>query len=205
MKLNPKNLIAYAQAFASFVMPKIEAEEIVLFGSTARGEATAESDIDIFFNVKTKEKEIKKILQEQLIKFQKSYTNEQFRLKGIKNKVIFEVGNLSKWKLKRSIISEGIVLYGKYKENPQDLKGFILFTLKPIKDVTKRNRIIRRLFGRKEKKYSSNGIVADAGGDQLSPTAFIIPLEKSQEIMKMLNAEKADYTLIEFWSDQINK
>ncbi len=205
MKLNPKNLIAYAQAFASFVMPKIEAEEIVLFGSTARGEATAESDIDIFFNVKTKEKEIKKILQEQLIKFQKSYTNEQFRLKGIKNKVIFEVGNLSKWKLKRSIISEGIVLYGKYKENPQDLKGFILFTLKPIKDVTKRNRIIRRLFGRKEKKYSSNGIVADAGGDQLSPTAFIIPLEKSQEIMRMLNAEKADYTLIEFWSDQINK
>lgn len=205
MKPNKKDLIAYAQAFVSFVIPKIEADEIVLFGSAARGEATAESDIDIFFNVKTKEKGIKKTLQEQLTKFHKSYTNEQFRLKGIKNRIVIEAGNLDKWKLKRSIISEGIVLYGKYKETPKDLKGFTLFTLKPIKNVTKRNRVIRKLFGRKEKKYVSKGIIAELGGNQLSPTAFIIPLSKSQEIIKMFNAEKVDYTLIEFWSDQISK
>jgi len=45
--LNSKELIAYATAFVSFVLPKIETDEIILFGSVARKEATEKSDIDL--------------------------------------------------------------------------------------------------------------------------------------------------------------
>ncbi len=202
MKSNYKNLIAYASSFASFVLPKIEVDEIILFGSTARGETATESDVDLFFNLKNREKETKKILKEQLAKFYNSSIYENFSLNGIKNPISIEVGNLDKWKLKRSIISEGIILYGKYKQIPENIKGYVLFTLKPIKDITKRNRIIRKLFGRKEKNYNSEGLINEVNGRQLSPSSFIISLEKTNEIMDALKSEKIDYTLIEFWSDK---
>ena len=47
--LNYKELIAYASSFASFVIPKAEFDEIILFGSVARNEADKDSDIDLFF------------------------------------------------------------------------------------------------------------------------------------------------------------
>lgn len=200
---NYKELISYASAFVSFVLPKIEIEEIILFGSTARGEATKESDIDLFFNIKKNEKNIKEIIKKELEKFYKSYIREQYSLKGINNLITIEVGNLDKWKLKRSIISEGILLYGKYKTIPEKLKGYVHFNIIPIKDITKRNRIIRKLFGRKEKNYVVEGILKKFNGKQLSPSSFIIPNEKSQEIIKFLNSEKLDFRFFEFWTDQI--
>lgn len=201
MKSIYKKLIAYASAFVSFVLPKIEVEEIILFGSIVRGEATKESDVDLFFNIKTKEKETKKILKDQLVKFYKSSIYERFSLEGIKNPISVEVGSIDKWKLKRSIVSEGIILYGKYKQTPENLKGYVLFTLKPIKNIAKRNRIVRKLFGRKEKKYATKGLVDEMKGRQLSPTSFIIPIEKANEVMGVLKSEKIDYALIELWSD----
>ena len=182
-------------------MPKIEVEEIFLFGSVARREATKESDVDLFFNLKTKEKEIEKKIKEQLAKFYKSSIYEKFSLNGIENHISIKVGNLEKWKLKRSIISEGIILYGKYKNTPEDIKGYALFVLKPIRDITKRNKIMRKLFGRKEKNYMSEGLIMEMKGKQLSPTSFIVSLEKINEVINILNFEKIDYTLIEFWSD----
>ena len=200
-----KDLIAYATAFVSFILPKIEVEEIILFGSASRGEATKESDIDLFFNIKNKnkEKEIKNIIKEQLNKFYKSYIYKQYKLKGLDNKIEIEVGDLNKWKLKRSIISDGITLYGKYKTTPEKLKGYTLFNINPIKDITKRNKIIRQLFGRKEKTYTSQGIIEKTGGKQLSPASFIIPLENSKEVISFLSSEKLDFSFFELWTDQI--
>ena len=200
---NYKELISYASAFVSFILPKIEIEEIILFGSATRSEATKESDIDLFFNVKKNEKGIKEIIKKELEKFYKSYIREQYSLRGINNPITIEVGNLDKWKLKRSIISEGILLYGKYKTIPEKLKGYVQFNIMPIRDITKRNRIIRKLFGRKEKNYVIEGILKEFNGKQLSPSSFILPLEKSQEIIKFLNSEKLDFRFFEFWTDQI--
>ena len=125
-----KELIAYASAFVSFILPKVEADEIILFGSSARGEADKESDIDIFFNIRKEERNTKKIIKVELDKFYKSRIYETFKLKGISNLIKFEIGNLDDWKLKRSIISEGIVLYGKYKEAPKEGKHFVIFVRK---------------------------------------------------------------------------
>jgi len=201
--LNYKELIAYASSFTSFVIPKADFDEIILFGSVARNEADKDSDIDLFFNIENerKEKDIKKILDKELNKFYKTKIAEIWKLKGIKNHIKFKVGNLDKWKLKRSIISDGIILYGKYKNTPEKTKGYTHFNIKPIKDITKRNRILRKIFGRKEKSYLTKGIINEVNGKKLSPTSFIIPINKSQEIIKILNSEKLDFSFFEFWSD----
>jgi|SRR3989339_471696 len=197
-----KELIAYASAFVSFILPKVEADEIILFGSSARGEADKESDIDIFFNIRKEERNTKKIIKVELDKFYKSRIYETFKLKGISNLIKFEIGNLDDWKLKRSIISDGILLYGKYKEVPKDKRGFVHFYLNPIKIIAKRNKIIRELFGRTEKKYARKGMVEIIGGKKISSSSFIVPIEKSNEISIFLNKEKAKYTLFEFWTDE---
>jgi len=200
---NYKELISYALSFVSFVLPKIEVSEIILFGSVAREEATKESDIDLFFNVKDEEAKTKSIVGEELKKFYKSKANEIWSLKEIKNPIRYEVGNLDKWKLKRSIISEGITLYGGYKELPAKTSGFMHFAIPPIKNIAKRNKIIRKLFGRIEKKHKTEGIVKLLGGKKLSSASFLAPKEKANEIIKILNSEKIDFSFFEFWSDQI--
>ena len=201
--LNPKDLIAYATAFVSFVLPKIETDEIILFGSVARKEATEKSDIDIFFNIKKDEKKIKKTLKEEINKFYKTKIYEVFQQKGSVLPINIEAGNLDKWKLKRSIVSNGVVLYGRYKSIPEATKQFTYFSIKPIKNIAKRNKLIRKLFGRKEKTYSTESSVLSSGGKKLTPLSFIIPGEKSQEIIKLLESEKADFSFFNFWTDEI--
>lgn len=199
--LNYKELIGYALSFAGFVLPKIKVDEIILFGSASRGEAEKESDIDLFFNVKQDEETLKKELKKELERFYKTKIYEIWGLKGVKNQIKIEVGNLDEWKLKRSIISEGIILYGKYKSMPEKTKGFVQFNLKPIKNITKRNKVLRKLFGRNERNYLSEGILSKIKGKKLSSTSFIVPIEKTKEVFDILKFEKIDYSFFEFWSD----
>lgn len=202
-ELKSKELIAYAGAFASFVLPKINVNEIILFGSAARGEAGKESDIDLFFDVDKDEEEIKRIAKNELKKFYKSKIAEIWFLKGIKNPINVHVGKLNEWKLKRSIISDGISLYGKYKEIPGNIKSFVFFQVEPIKNIAKRNKVIRGLFGRKEKNYSIDGILKELSGKKLSSSSFIVPKEHSNNVIAFLGKEKARYRFFELWSDQI--
>ena len=205
MKLS-KQLIGFASAFVSFVLPKLgNIREIILFGSVARGEADKNSDIDLFFSIEKKEdeEEIRGILKREIERFYKSKLAEQWVIHGMKNKINFEVGILDEWGLKRSIISDGIVLYGKYREIPSGQKHYSLFVLNPIKNITKRNRVIREIFGRNEKNYSSKGMIDGSRGKKLSSSSFIVPAESSKEIIKFLSKEKASYQIYEIWSDNI--
>ncbi len=203
-------LIAYASAFVSFILPKVKGfgdiKEIILFGSVAREEADKHSDIDLFFNIedKNKEKELKGIIDGELQKFYKSQIAEVFILKGIKNPIKIQIGELEEWKLKRSIISEGIGLYGRYKVLPSELIKFIYFNIEPIKDISKRNRVIRRLFGRREIDYSSKGIIEIGKGRRLTPTSFIVSGEYLNEIIDFLGKEKINYKFFELWTDQVS-
>lgn len=204
MKNSKSDLIAYAMSFASFVLSKIKANEIILFGSVARGDYGKESDIDLFFDVDDdSEKEIKNILDNELIKFSKSKIGETWSLIGIKNNISIKVGKLNEWKLKRSIISEGIVLYGKYKELPKGMEKFIYFNIRPIKNIAKRNKIIRVLFGRKEENYNNNGIINKFKGSRLTPTSFLIPSQYLKEIIDIFSKEKIDYSFFEIWREKL--
>jgi predicted nucleotidyltransferase len=199
-----KELVAYASSFVSFVLPKIKVNEIILFGSVARGDYGKESDIDLFFDADdvNQEKEIKKDLENELVKFSKSKTAEPWHLRGIKNKISIKVGKLNEWKLKRSIISEGIVLYGKYKELPKGIEKFIYFNIKPIKDIAKRNKLIRVLFGRKEENYNNEGLISKFQGIRLTPTSFLISSEHLKEIIDLFSKEKIDYNFFEVWKEK---
>ena len=201
--ISKDNLIACAVSFVSFVLPKIKVDEIILFGSTTRGEAGKKSDIDIFFNTREKEAPIKKIIKNELKKFYKSNIYEAFKLRGISNEINIEVGNLENWHLKRSIIADGIVLYGRYKEIPKNVKSYIFYNIKPIKNIAKRNKIIRVLFGRKEINYAKEGIIQKNSGKIISPSSFILPIESSLEITKFLQSEKIDFISFELWTDNI--
>lgn len=203
MKISRSDCESYALSFVSFVLPKLqEIDEIILFGSSARDEADEKSDIDLFFN--TKDKDNEKIIKSELGKFYRSKLFETFSQRGIKNLINFNVGDLSKWSLKRSIVSEGIVLYSRnYKSAPEKMNGFVFFNISPVKDIAKRNKVIRWLFGRKEENYSSNGFVKEVNGKKVSPTGFIVSLKDSQEVISRLKREKIDYSLFEFWSDTL--
>tara|TARA_Y100000034_G_scaffold125132_1_gene174273 strand:- start:94 stop:711 length:618 start_codon:yes stop_codon:yes gene_type:complete len=199
-----KELVAYAESFVSFVLPKVDVKEIVLFGSVARGEFGKESDVDIFFDVeKSKESTVKKIIKSELQKFKKSKVNEIWELKGIGKEIKCEVGELEKWKLRRSVVSDGIVLYGKYKEVPKNLKAYVFFYIKPVKNIAKRNKLIREIFGRKEKNYSKQGVFEDVEGREFSKSSFIVPKEKEKLVRDILNKNKIDYQFIEIWSDGV--
>jgi len=203
LKLN-KELIAYSLSFVSFTLKDInKLKEVILFGSIARGDFSEKSDVDLFFNVEKKDvKSTENIIKKNLVKFYKSKVYITWKLKGITNKLSVKVGNLDEWKLKRSIISDGITLYGKYKESPKNIKHYLLINHKPIKDITKRNRITRKIIGRKEKNYNKKGLLEDIKGKIMSERTIIVPIEKSKKLIDILNKEKIDYRIFEIWSDQ---
>lgn len=205
LKLNKIELIAYTSSFVSFILKDLNnlVKEIILFGSVARGEFDKKSDIDLFFNVNKEDiKKVENIVKKSLIKFYKSKFYETWKLKGITKNISIKVGVLDKWKLKRSILSDGIILYGKYKEFPKKVKHYMLIVHKPIKNITKRNRFIRKLIGRKEKNYSTKGFLEDIKGKIISSRVILTPVENLKETLDIFNKEKIDYKIFEIWSDQ---
>src|SRR3989344_784588 len=201
-----KELLGYALSFVGFALPKlVNIKEVFLFGSAARMEADENSDVDIFFNVTSEpaEKNAEKEISDILESFYKSKIAEIWKLKGITNEIKTYTGILNKWKLKRSVISDGFVLYGKYKDVPEKMQGYTLFNLAPIRNITKRNSIIRKLFGRREEKYISKGFLDEISGKKQSPSSFIVPIWAASQTIKFLNWNKVNYKLLEFWTDQL--
>ena len=195
------DLIAFASSFVSFALERVrfEVKEVILFGSVARGDFSSDSDVDLFFDVSSDNKDNDNQMKEIISKFYKSQIFENWGKKGIKSSINPKIGVLSEWKLRHSILADGITLYGKYKS---ELKGeaFVVFTSEPIKNVAKRNKIIRALFGRHEKNQNKEGAIGKFKGKRLSPTVFIVPQRYVQEIISILHLEKVSYTLIEIWS-----
>ena len=62
-------LISYALDFASFIVQNLKeldkVQSIILFGSAARDEAEKDSDVDIFVEVTSNEKNIEKEVKER--------------------------------------------------------------------------------------------------------------------------------------------
>ena len=207
-------LVCYAISFISFLLSNKKlwkspiVKNVILFGSVARGDFDDYSDIDLFIDIYNKkdEKKVEQIVEKQQISFSKSQRFKEWKLKGVQRNIRCMVGVLDEWKLKRSIISDGIVLYGKYAETPEGLKQHALFAFKPIRKIKIRNRIIRKLFGYQTKKgkktYIREGLVGVVGGKVISPRAFIIPIEQAQTVLKLLQKEKVDYQMSEIWIEK---
>ncbi|MBI2669441.1 nucleotidyltransferase domain-containing protein [Candidatus Woesearchaeota archaeon] len=178
--------------------------KIILFGSVARGDFTEKSDVDIFADADEKlESDVLKILK----LFDASRARETWKLKNVMNEISVKVGNLQKWRLRREVISSGIMLYGKYSEIPEKTKYSALITLDVRKKSTaEQMQIWRNLYGYAQKiankTYSAAGLVQEAGGKKLGKAIILIPMERRIQILQFLNKNRVHYSLHEIWSDQ---
>ena len=112
---------AYASYFVSYLLNTLNVKDlpnikaIILFGSAARDEASKESDVDIFIDIKKNKKNFDKKTAEVENNFYKSREALLFKAKGIDNKINIIIGKIDEWKdLKKSIESTGLILYGSY-------------------------------------------------------------------------------------------
>ncbi len=195
MKRN--KIISYAVAFTSFLLRRIQnVNAVVLFGSVARGDYDNESDIDLFVETEESEKKI----DETLKLFKKSKEHEKYLDIGIENQISLKVGKLKDWpSLRESILDNGITLYGKYEELPENLKHFISFTISMKKLHQKtRLKVWRRLYGYKQKVgskiYRKNGIVEALNGRRLGDGMLAIPKNKEKDMIVFLNKLNVNYS-----------
>lgn len=193
---------AYASYFTSYVLMNIKEKEniisIILFGSVAKGDATKESDVDIFIEVKKETKTFEVEINKLLENFYKSREALLFKTKSIDNKINIIAGKLTNWpELKNSIDSTGIILYGNYSPSGvSGKKNIIIFWDKIGKN---RGAFLNKMYGVKikEKKYS--GLLEASGGKKLGKSCIIIPVENKLDILKALKDYEVSAKLLEVY------
>ncbi|MBS3123030.1 nucleotidyltransferase domain-containing protein [Candidatus Woesearchaeota archaeon] len=160
---------------------------IILFGSVARNEATKDSDVDIFIELKKKSKPIEKEIEKKKEEFYLSRETLLFKAKNINPKISIKIGLLKEWKdLYAIIASTGIVLYGHYEaqELPSGVKHYLLVYWDSI--AKNRGAFLNRIYGFKvhDKQYS--GLLTNFDGRKLGKSNILIPIEHKQEILPLL-------------------
>ena len=200
-------LVAYDQDFVSFLFQNIKQADkidtVVLFGSTTRGEANKDSDIDIFIETKENiEEEIEKLK----IKFYNSIKVKKYwYLLGIKNEIHCETGILDEWKdLEKSLNAQGIILFGKYKSKKQG-SPYYLFSIEQGDSRSKNISLWRNLYGYKQKVnnkiYEKRGLIGDYNGVKIARGVFIVPSEHAQKIVSFLKKNKINHKIILIWKE----
>ena len=203
--------IAYIYDFLSMVFESLGTDkirEVILFGSVAKGSQDKKSDIDLFFNVKNKneEKEIEEKLKSLLKSFEVK-AEKTWALKKIKFPINFIVGSLEDetWKnLRDEIASSGLMLYGQYKEMPENLSQNYIFYYS-LSNLPRKNKMkfIRKMFGyglkRGRKIYEQGGLIKEINGFKLGSNAILVPSQEVLKIKKLFRDFKISYKIIEGW------
>ena len=200
--MNRETLISYAMSFLSFSFRRpeissVSVNRIILFGSVARGDFGEESDIDIFIDTeKQHEENTRKTFEHFLGKFVQSQDHGVWVLRRLKNEIRINVGKLDEWDLKESVLKEGVMLFGKPS---LAMKKQFLVSFCPVKNIAKRNRVLRKLFGRRERDFEDIGLVRELRGEMISPRAFMIPESGLKKILELFSSENVEYELKEIW------
>jgi hypothetical protein len=197
-------LVSYAMDFASFLIYSLPEKQrkgiksIILFGSVARGDHGKESDIDIFIDT------VHGIGIENRIKglekdfFESVRYREHWKMLGVENRFRVITGKLEKWPdLRVSIISNGIVLYGRYKGASEKKNLKTLFYWGSLKDETKRVHLDKKLFGFTYKDKSYKGIVHSYGGEKLGPRTILVPTEHHRKVLEIFRKMKIPVKILE--------
>ncbi|MCX6821784.1 MAG: nucleotidyltransferase domain-containing protein [Candidatus Aenigmarchaeota archaeon] len=197
------NMKAYASSFVSFLLGKLsdkikDIDNIILYGSVAKGEATRESDVDIFIDTKKNLKgEIENIIEE----FYKSREAILFKLQDIENEISVKVGELKKWKeLHRSIASTGIVLWGRFeaKEKPIGSEHRIIFYWDRI--GKSRGAFLNKIYGFKGKEKKYKGLIAEWNGEKTGKSCVMIPIRYKDEMVGLIKKYNVNAKNIEVFA-----
>ncbi len=195
-------MLSYASYFTAYILNNItnyeNIERIIFFGSAARNEADKESDIDLFIEVKKRNQKIEKEIQKITENFYDSREAALFKNKGIENLFDIKIGLLKEWKdLYRSIVSTGIILYGKYeaKELPSEVNhNIIIFWDKIAKN---RGSFLNKLYGVKVNDKYYQGLLQKFRGKKIGKSSIMFPIEYKQNIFKLLKEHKVHAKIIE--------
>ncbi len=197
--------IAYASSFVTYFLAHFKnidnVVRIVLFGSVARGEATKESDVDLFIEIKKttkkEEREIKRIEES----FYQSREAALFKIQNIENKLSIKIGRLSDWKdLASSIASTGIVFYGPYESGVQSpgSKQYIIVFWNGI--GKNRGSFLNKLYGFTVKKKRYDGLLVKTNGKKLGKSCIMVPIIYKKEIFHLLQKHKVQAKVQEIYS-----
>ena len=196
--MNQSKLISLALNFTSFLIPRIRVDKVILYGSVAENTFDKESDIDLF--IETEQKNQKKV--ESLLElYKRSKEYEKFTLEGIENDISLKCGRLDEWKgLKRSILSHGFLLFGRYEAGTENLRHKILFMITlSKKSKAEKVKVWRKIYGYRQKVgrkiYDFKGMAEK----KIGKGAFLSSLEHSHLIKEYLRKNGIRYTLIDIW------
>ncbi len=178
-------LLSYAIDFVSYYIQKTEylneIVNIVLFGSVARNEAENSSDVDLFIETINKSEKIE--IESEKIRelfFKSTKCKNYWELLGVKSEISIHIGKIDDWQeLKPSIISNGLVLYGKFKPEIKEGKHIAFFVWENIKPNNIRVLFNKKLFGFGQNGKFYDGILQKYKGERLGKGSIIVPLESS--------------------------
>ncbi len=200
-------LKSYASYFASCLLNNLDKKKregiirIVLFGSVAQGEATKESDVDIFIEVKKKTKKFEQEINKVVEKFYQSREAALFKAKGIENKINVKIGKLKEWKsLYRDVAATGIILYSPYEasELPTGIKQHVIIYWNRI--GKNRGAFLNRVYGFKIKDKIYKGLLNKFSGKRLGKSCVMLPSDYKNEIIKLLKEYKVEAKIIEVFT-----
>lgn len=196
--MKSREIIGYAAQYVSYIIYNLKPafqehlKEIILFGSVARGEATASSDVDIFFSVHKDNKVMSKRIAELTTKF---YTTEFYRVwknLGVINELKPIVGVLNRWNLKQSVIANGITLFGKYKSTITEGSPLVIIYWPPIRNQSKRILLSKRLYGYSYKAKHYQGTLSE-NALKLSSNCLAIPLAEAETVLGIFKKMKVPF------------
>jgi predicted nucleotidyltransferase len=194
---------AYASYFVSYLLSNFKniesIEKIILFGSVAKDEATRESDVDIFIELKKENKKLVREIEKVLEEFYKSREALIFKTKNIDNKINLIIGKLDKWKeLKKSIESTGIILYSKYVSSGIKGKKYaIIFWDKIGKN---RGAFLNKIYGFKVRDKLYKGLIENFQGRKLGKSCIMVPIENKGEIIKLIKKYEVNARIVEVYA-----
>ncbi|MBS3081740.1 nucleotidyltransferase domain-containing protein [Candidatus Pacearchaeota archaeon] len=197
-------LLSYTIDFVSYLISKIEdgkINKIILHGSVARGDFDEESDIDLFIDTNSRmSANVEKIKQDYV----KTHKFKEWQLKGIEKEFSIIAGKLDgdEWKsLKRAIMNTGIILYGKYKAEAENVKQCVLFSFENIRPDKKRIAVFRKLYGFNVGKKRYDGLVDRIGAVKIGKGGLLVPIERTNELKQYFQEKKVVVKLYDVWID----
>jgi len=197
-------LIAYTYDFVSYFLlqpeiDKFNINQIILFGSAARGDFTKESDIDLFIDVIENDKnmgQLGRIMNKIKDSFFESERMNKWKILGIKNDFSIIIGRLkdSKWRdLRENISLYGIVLFQRYIGKKKG-KNYVAVKWYAPKQINIRVKLARKLYGYKQKGKFYEGMLKKINAILLGGGAALIPLQHLTKLTKILKELKIKFT-----------
>lgn len=201
------DLVAYTYDFVSYLtlqqfFSRYAVRQIILYGSSVRGDYNRKSDIDVFIDISTLKNinSLKSFVEKSKNDFLNSERLKKWINLNIKDEFNIIIGNLKdkKWSvLRRSMHSHAVVLWGRYYEGVnEDLEPHALLKWSVgAKEVNKRVNLARKLYGYSQKGKHYQGIFEKFNIKPIDDGIAIVPSEHVNTFRKIFNELGARYIL----------